>query len=217
MLSFQKISRFNEVSNGTVSTGLWKKGYTAIQRANTLLANYDNITFKTNETAVQASYKAEAMFLRGHFYFELARFFGNIPLITKPVSGEEWKGVTQNSADEVYAQIGKDMTEAILALPASYDAANKGRITVWAAKAELLRITSYNVCYTKLLRGLYKPENYDNSIRITKEKRFNRYLKGDTVISYLKEDRGGTWPGVRLSVCRTGDQCFGDRDRNNFV
>ncbi len=147
MLSFQKIARFDEETNGSVSVGIWRKCYTAIQRVNTLLANYEIIEFKASEDDIKASYQAEATFLRGHFYFELVRFFENVPLILEPLEGEVWRDVVQATPDEVYAQLTKDMLDAIPVLAGSYDASDRGRITNWAAKAELVKVFMFYTGY----------------------------------------------------------------------
>ncbi len=147
MLSFQKISRFTEETNGSVGVGLWRKCYSAIQRSNTLLANYDIIEFKESEAGIKASYQAEATFLRGHFYFELVRFFENVPLILEPLEGEEWAEIVQSPPQDVYAQLTKDMMDAIPVLATSYGDSDLGRITKWAAQAELLKVFLFYTGY----------------------------------------------------------------------
>ena len=79
----------------------------------------------------------EVYFLRGWAYFELVRLFGNIPIIDSPMSPSAVKDVAQSPASEVYENIIiPDLTAAKSKLPLMAN----------------IRITSYNVCYTKLLR-----------------------------------------------------------------
>ena len=79
--------------------GLWNKYYTGIYRANLVLEKIDGV--QSIDPTFKARAIAEMKFLRAYYYFDLVRFFGNIPLITKTLS-----------ADEIYkqrqsAQIGR--------------------------------------------------------------------------------------------------------------
>ena len=51
--------------------------------------------------------------------YNLVRMFKNIPLITVPMTNSEFYSVVQSAPTAVYAQIEKDLTEAITNLPAT--------------------------------------------------------------------------------------------------
>ncbi|GAA4848362.1 RagB/SusD family nutrient uptake outer membrane protein [Algivirga pacifica] len=140
MLMWQNMARFKPETNNQVLLETWKKCYIGIQRANTLLANYDNIAFKSNEEDLKNNYKGEAMFLRGHYYFELARYFENVPLVLEPLQGDAWEGVTQATPQELYAAIAADMLAAIELMAEEMSEAEAGRLDKYAAKAELLKV-----------------------------------------------------------------------------
>ncbi|ANQ49283.2 RagB/SusD family nutrient uptake outer membrane protein [Flammeovirga sp. MY04] len=140
MLWLQQMMRFQALTNSESALQTWNKCYGAIQRANTLLANYDKITFKSNEEDLKNNYKGEATYLRAHFYFELVRYFENIPLITNILEGESWTEVTQEEPAKVYAQIAKDMTDAIDLMAEEIDASEAGRLTKYAAMSELVKV-----------------------------------------------------------------------------
>ena len=55
---------------------LFRWNYTGITRVNYILENQDNIDFPG-----KAHILAEAKFLRAYYYFELVKFFGDVPLI----------------------------------------------------------------------------------------------------------------------------------------
>jgi len=138
-IGWAEMSEFNSQSQTAPVGDLWSKDYKAISRANILLSKYDQIEFKDKDAEDKANFKAEALFLRGHFHLEAVRLFENIPLLITPVTASDWKDVRQASPEEVYAQIAKDMLDAIPNLAEQHNAANLGRITKWAAQAELAR------------------------------------------------------------------------------
>ncbi|OHX66197.1 RagB/SusD family nutrient uptake outer membrane protein [Flammeovirga pacifica] len=140
MLWLQQMMRFQALTNSEAAQQSWNKCYGAIQRSNTLLANYDQINFKSNEEDLKNNYKGEATYLRGHFYFELVRYFENIPLITEPLVGDSWQSVEQGEPSVVYAQIAKDMQDAIALMAEEIPANEAGRLTKYAAMSELVKV-----------------------------------------------------------------------------
>jgi hypothetical protein len=138
-IGWSEMSEFKAQSQTAPLGDIWRKDYEAISRANILLSKYDGIEFKDKDAKDKLNFKAEALFLRAHYHLEAVRFFENIPLLISPVTASDWKNIRQASPDEVYAQIAKDMLEAIPGLVEQHDAANLGRITKWAAEAELAR------------------------------------------------------------------------------
>lgn len=116
----------------------WKIDYEGIYRANLILQKIEGQTGIVGLTTdEQARFVAEAKFLRAYFYFELVRLFKNVPLITSPVGADELYQVRQAAPAEVYAQIEKDLTAAIDALPNVLQADENGRVTKGAAQALL--------------------------------------------------------------------------------
>ncbi|PWJ42911.1 RagB/SusD family nutrient uptake outer membrane protein [Sediminitomix flava] len=139
----QDLMRFKGATNSPASEQTWNKCYEGIQRVNTLLANYDDIFFKTTEEDIKNEYKGEATFLRAHFYFELLRLFENVVIVDKLLRGDEWQQYTQSSPEEVYAFAVKDIIDAIPLMSESLitkDADNSGRLTKYAAMAELIKM-----------------------------------------------------------------------------
>jgi hypothetical protein len=97
------------------------------------------------DAALIDRYTAETKALRANYYFNLVRMFKNIPLITVPMSSSEFYTVTQATPAAVYAQIEKDLTEAIASanLPATVSAAESARFTKGAARALLGKVYLY--------------------------------------------------------------------------
>lgn len=120
----------------------WKIDYEGIYRANLLLQkiNSDITGLSAGE---KARFTAEAKFLRAYFYFELVRLFRNVPLIVEPISQSEIYTQTQATPEAVYAQIEKDLNEAIPDLPNLVSANENGRVTKGAGMAMLGKAILY--------------------------------------------------------------------------
>jgi hypothetical protein len=106
------------------TANLWYHNYQGIYRANQVIINVPGIDM---DQTLRNRYVAEAKFLRAIYYFNLVTHFGDVPLILP----------SRTAQDLVWAQIEKDLTEAVPDLPASYDNANVGRATKGAAYALL--------------------------------------------------------------------------------
>jgi hypothetical protein len=95
------------------------------------------------DESLKSRFAAEAKALRGYYYFNLVRMFKNIPLFTEPVLPTEIYNVTQAKPEDVYAQIEKDLTDAIGVLPMTLPSQELGRFTKGAAKALLGKVYLY--------------------------------------------------------------------------
>lgn len=126
--------------------GIWKDRFSGIYRANLFLSKVVGVDFKTE--GLKTRLTAEARFLRGYFYFELVQFYGNVPLILKPLAPSEYQQSAADPAD-VYNQIASDLYYAYQNLPATITAAEKGRASKWAAGALLARVYLFHKGYGK--------------------------------------------------------------------
>jgi starch-binding outer membrane protein, SusD/RagB family len=124
----------NTAQTGATQTA-WSNLYTQIYRANIVLEKIEPFSF-----ARVPQFKGEARFLRALAYFDLVRYFGDVPLATKVLTFEESKKIQREPAANVYNQIIEDLKFAIANLPETYLAADKGRATKWIAKALLGRV-----------------------------------------------------------------------------
>lgn len=121
----------------------WKARYSGIYRANFALETLDDCVGWQNEDH-KNSYKGEVHFLRGLFYFELAQMFGGVPLIINSLGGN----LPKASADELYAQIAYDLSQAIAFLPDQpYDESTSGHATKWAAESLMARVYLFYTGY----------------------------------------------------------------------
>ncbi|MEZ7500524.1 RagB/SusD family nutrient uptake outer membrane protein [Flavobacterium sp. Arc3] len=130
------------ISAVTIPSSYWNDFYQGIFRANILLQKLPTVPMAD---AAKARFTAETKALRAYYYFELVRTFKNIPLITEPISTSEIYNITQSTSDVVYAQIEKDLTEALPNLPTSItDIANEGgRFSQGSVQALLGKVYLY--------------------------------------------------------------------------
>ena len=132
---------------------IWRFMYAAMGRANYILEFKDKTDFDGKDEVI-----AQAYFLRAYFAFELAKFFGDIPLSVEERDGvlriknkririgEQYDVNRVGSIDQVYALIEEDLKEAIaLGLPTfTTDVSLKYKITETAAQALLGKVYLYH-------------------------------------------------------------------------
>jgi hypothetical protein len=142
----------NAFSNGSntlsVTDANWNDSYTRLRAINYLL---DKATFYTVPAEIE-QYVAEAKFFRAYVYFDLLQQFGEVPIVTKPLTTTSPELQAKRSVrDSVVDFIIKDLEEAIAVLPleSAITAANKGRISKGAAQAFLGRVTLYEGTWQK--------------------------------------------------------------------
>lgn len=117
--------------------------YTGVTRANYILENQDNIEFPG-----KAHILAEAKFLRAYYYFELVKYFGDVPLIVdRRIGIDEALQIPRSSKADVYAQIEQDLIDAVAVL--NPVASQKGRATKGAAQAFLGKVYLYQNKFTE--------------------------------------------------------------------
>ncbi|OIN55947.1 RagB/SusD family nutrient uptake outer membrane protein [Arsenicibacter rosenii] len=125
--------QFNDFSllpSNTYLKSHWLALYQTITRANQVLAGMDNVTFAKAETKTQ--YQAEAKFIRALIYFHLVRKWGDVPLVTKPLtSADDVSASTfREKKEKVYEQIVADLTDVVNSpLPDHQPVAGKGRVS----------------------------------------------------------------------------------------
>ena len=124
-----------------VPSSFWNDHYQGIFRANTLLAKLPATSMPETE---KSRFAAESKALRAFYYFNLVRLFKNVPLITEPLTATNMYSVVQATPAAVYAQIEKDLGEAIPALPPTVPLTTEaGRLTKGAAQAILGKVLLY--------------------------------------------------------------------------
>jgi len=152
----QGLHQIDNMTHGGVNNELrniMRWNYTGITRVNYIMENKDNIDFPEKQHIL-----AEARFLRAYYYFELVKFFGDVPLIIdKRIGIEEAQQLPRAPKTEVYAQIEADLNFAIGVL--NPVAAQKGRATKGAAQALLGKAYLYQKKYSEAVTILDEVRN----------------------------------------------------------
>ena len=194
---YQVVDRF-DIAQSSSDLNLyesdWARYYQGIYRCNELIKYEEQIEWKSE--TLHSTYMGECHALRAILYFDLVRWFGNIPLLT--VATEE--NVPQADPKEVYQVIFDDLQYAIDNIPANAypkaDAANNdGHITKYAAEALYARAYLYYTGY------------YGGSIDgVTKEKAL-AYCE-DVINSgeyQLVSEYKNLWPAASAGIAEVGD------------
>jgi tetratricopeptide (TPR) repeat protein len=143
VLSLQQIDDFTHYPINSTLTDLWQSSYEGINRAN-YMHQYKttNSAGETIDFAGKEALYGEIYFLRAYYYFSLVKMFGDVPLfVDKRLTIDESKTLIRSPKADVYAQIEKDLTNAIAVLPVIQT--EKGRVTKYAAQALLGKVYLY--------------------------------------------------------------------------
>ena len=135
-------------STSSASQSMYQNLYLSVARCNTLLAYL-------HKSPVDDSYKteiaAEARFMRAFYYFVLARFYADLPILTAPCETEEDAFVKRSPYTEVYKLIVDDLNYAFLNMrdKARQEEVNpgRGRCNKMAVKAVLANVYAQMACY----------------------------------------------------------------------
>jgi len=140
--------------NGFINT-FWQSTYETIARANNAITY---ITPMSIDVTLRNRLVGEAKFLRAYAYFNLVNIYGKVPLKLEPQLTSETINVGLSEVSAVYAQIEKDLTEAIAVLPVSYST-ETGRVTQGAAYGLLAKAELYQQKYTECLTNIQALED----------------------------------------------------------
>ncbi|HPT22198.1 MAG TPA: RagB/SusD family nutrient uptake outer membrane protein [Bacteroidales bacterium] len=138
-------SRFIENSETQVLNTAWAASYQYIARCNYVLKNLEGSTVLSEELKNQ--YKGEALFIRALIYFDLVRYFGEVPIVDKVITIEEGYSIKKSTTEEVYDFIVNDLKEASELLPAVKPSQNENRATATAARAFLGKVYVFRCGY----------------------------------------------------------------------
>lgn len=193
--------------NATISSA-WNAIYRTINRANNILAAVPQIKDATLSELLRNQILGEAYFIRGLAYFDLARTWGGVPIVTSPTKAAgDNANIAKSSVSDTYAQALKDFDAAEPLLPETTDRYRATKKTVWALKA---RYYLYQNNYvkadeyaTKIIADarykLLKPFNafFASNARGTDESVFELFYNGTTEVNahrnqWQPQSNGGT-------------------------
>jgi hypothetical protein len=121
--------------NATIS-GAWSAIYVAINRSNHVIKKVPLVTDPLLTQANKDKIVGQAYFIRALSYFDLARTWGSVPIITQPTeTATDNSGIAKSTQQEVYAHALSDLEKAELLLTETTDRYRATKKTVWALKA----------------------------------------------------------------------------------
>jgi len=170
-------------NDDNVIRNTWTNYYRAINRANTVISKLEG----ANATVVKNKdrYMGEAKFLRALAYFDLVRIYGDVQMLTKPITIEESYTIGREKVATIYQEIIiKDLIDAESKLPQSYTGANVGRATKGAARSLLgkvyLTIKDFQKAEAKLqevaIMGYALLPDYNDLFNYSKTEHHSEYI-----------------------------------------
>jgi len=133
------ILNFSVAPNNSLLDDKWKAVYEGITRCNFVLKTLEQVTDMTADE--KTNVKAQARFLRGHYYFTIKRMFNNLPWID-----ETSVNLKLTNTTDVWPKIEDDFKFAYDSLPSTQT--DIGRANKWAAGAYLAKTYLFEKKYS---------------------------------------------------------------------
>lgn len=137
VLDWQQIDDMIHTADNGALRSIFQWMYAGISRANYIVEYQDKTAFEGKDKLL-----AENLFLRSYFYFELVKFFGDVPMyLDGRITLDAAQVIDRTPKSEIYAQLEQDLNAAIASLP--WTQSQNGRATKGAALALLGKIYLY--------------------------------------------------------------------------
>ncbi len=203
----------DHVTDGTLTSsngepaGYWSNTYRQITTYNNFLDHVPNITMDETKKAIIV---AEVRTLRAYAYFNLALYFGDVPLVEKVLTLSEANSVSRSPKADVWAFVEKELKESATVLPTTRPNAENGRITAGAALGILGRLqmaekkwseaaATYKTiidfkCYSidPKYRELFLGD-HEYSKEIVMSSQYLKDVYGQVLLIYLTPEAWGGW------------------------
>ncbi|PGH39728.1 MAG: RagB/SusD family nutrient uptake outer membrane protein [Candidatus Nephrothrix sp. EaCA] len=135
-IAYEQLADFLDNSqNGVIGTR-YAAAYNGISRCNVILDRLETISFTMAE-ADKKQITGEAKALRAHYYFDLVRHYGALPLHLHEVKSIAESRLRRTAVDTVYMQVIKDFSDALTLLKPPNKFPQSGRVTKGMAATEL--------------------------------------------------------------------------------
>ncbi|GGH20057.1 RagB/SusD family nutrient uptake outer membrane protein [Sphingobacterium alkalisoli] len=144
------VANYNFTAENGAFAGIWKFNYEGISRCNMAifqLTDPETVAKINMAEAKRTQLLAEASFLRAFFYFDLVKYFGDVPMVLQPLRdfNEAYEVAVKTPKAAVYEQIKADLQEAINGFPnAKYtNQSERWRASKGAAIALLAKVALF--------------------------------------------------------------------------
>ncbi len=131
----QSIERFSTTAGSSYLLSKWGALYDGVQRCNDVLRIMRKVPGLTKPDTVE--FRAEALFLRAHYHFEVKKMWNNIPFMDESITYEAGNYKMSNDVD-IWPFIEEDLKYAVANLPKNQD--QIGRANHYSAEALLAKV-----------------------------------------------------------------------------
>lgn len=131
----KEIGNYTYSAFSRIPNAVWEMQYVGISRCNVVIREIKN-TKVSMPAATKQRILGEASFLRAFYYFQLARYYGGVPIITENTNLNEFRNI-RSSLAETYEIIINDLKVAEENIPVINE---PGRATKFAAKSYLAKV-----------------------------------------------------------------------------
>ena len=168
----------NMTPSNTMVRAVWTKFFSGVARANEIIGGLSTVDEELLSPEVKAEFEAEARFLRGYYYFELVKNFGEVPIFDGVIDATQVELLRRRSVEDVYAFIEEDFQFASENLPETQGGETAFRATKGAALGFLAKSYLYqekwqaaaDACSQVMDLGIYSLEvNYADNWNMDNE------------------------------------------------
>ena len=224
----KEIGNYTFTSFSRIPSAVWEMQYVGISRCNIVINEIKNTTVTMPE-ATKQRILGEASFLRAFYYFQLARYYGGVPIITEDTNLNEFRNI-RSSLAETYEMIVNDLKVAEQNLQVSNEL---GRATKYAAKSYLAKVylqmsgaplkdesaASKAATYAKdvIDNGPYDLEsNYTDVFKLENEHGVEYIFSAEYMATSNEGGEVGTWDGppgnwthtITYSICNAMPELY---------
>lgn len=164
------VSNYDYTNLTGMLSNVYTSMYKSIEYANVCIKNLDKVPVSSEADRIHVDgLKGEALAVRAYAYWNLVRFYGDVPFTTKPTSELTTFESSRTSRDVIYDQCIADLQEATRLCPWRSESylTTPERFTKNAAYGMLARVALYAAGYS--LRWNLDVVPYDNStVRIAR-------------------------------------------------
>lgn len=212
----KNLADFIAVSSNPGVLDLWRGPWPGILRANVVLQKVPGMDI---DEALKNRILGEAHFLRALYYFNLVRFFGDVPMITEPQNPGDDLRPPRAPKDAIYNEvIIPDLNEAIAKLPpkSSYSGEDIGRAAKGSAAGLLAKVyltlgdwqKTVDLCdqVTSLGYALDPDyaDNFDPNNENDQESLFEVQYYGKTSYSFWSNENQASWTSTFMGPRNSG-------------
>lgn len=196
------IAAYNVFPGSSYINSFWENTYIGITRANIALERIPDVDMDED---LKARLLGEARFLRAWYYFDLARNFGGVPIITTytELLQPDITNATRATSDEVYDFVEAELLMAIPDLPlkSQYGGSDLGRATKGAAQTLLAKAYLYREKWSEaqsmaqqvIASGEYQLEpQFENIHSVYNHHGMESIFEVDMITNFQFTDIGGT-------------------------